>query len=364
MSSKNIFKGLALDRDMLYQWLTEFAEENFSDFTVNPIVHISGNQYRGIIKGDGKDITIDFYYNSDGKTTINPRVGQHQEISLRIASIILTKLQYKESDIQSRSYSVHPIEREDVDVVVEYLQELEGVELVGKSRNDTNKYWLFQYKSKIGDKITLKYFDKKRLQIQGKPMYLYQEVACLLSAYFPFDEIVKKQAEYFSVDINPTEIRIEMQQLIPNAYTALDEQLRKILSSSLSLRKVDIPLEDYSGFVFPALRTLEGYLKFLFSQKGILITKKDMFGNYLHQRPTGFVLNADAKARITCDKTTSAIEKCYTYYNTHRHGLFHTEVVASSTRILQTKQSAESIINDVLELIETTYSDIIGTFAS
>ncbi len=361
MKKKNIFKGLHLDRDKLPEYINEFCQNTFAQYNVSEISQMSGPQHRCEIVGDGKEFLVDFYFNGDGTTTIQPKVGKNQDTSLKLATEILTKLQYKGTDTRGSSYSVSPIEKEDVSLVIEYLSELEGVELVNRSCNTSNKYELFQFKSKIGDKITLKYYENKRFQIQGKPLYLYQEVTCLLSGYFPFDEMIKKQSEFFSVDIDPKEVRTEMQELLPNAYAILDETLRKILSASLAYRNIDIQLEDYSSFVFPALRVLEGYLKVLLGKKGVRVGKKfDMFD---HNGKT-FELNLNTKDTIGCTKTITAVESLYNYYNANRHGLFHVETVTSATRIIKNKETADSIINEVLSLIEDTYSDIMFSFTN
>ncbi|MDE7310879.1 MAG: viroplasmin family protein [Eubacterium sp.] len=50
-----------------------------------------------------------------------------------------------------------------------------------------------------------------------------------------------------------------------------EDTILKLLSPSVSLRKVNIDLEDYSCYTFPVLRALEGYIKYLFGLKGIVI---------------------------------------------------------------------------------------------
>ncbi|GIO06268.1 mRNA endoribonuclease LsoA [Brevibacillus reuszeri] len=355
---KNPFKGLHLDRTKLPMWISESCDKLFKESRTSDISLINNvNQYRCLIYGDNKEITLDFYYNGDGTTTIYPGAGKHTDLSLKIATEILSKLEFKEKDAIGKSYSITSLESEEFELIKEYLESLEGVELI--NFNSNNNYFLYQYQSKIGDKITLKYYGNQTLQVQGKPLYLYQEVTCLLSQYFPFDEMIRKQAEFFNVSINPVEIRNEMQELLPTAYNILDEQLRKIMSASLAYQKIDMELEDYSSFVFPVLRTLEGYIKFLFSTKNITVDDKDGF-NYFKKVSGIYVLTFDTKQTLNCSKTESAIEKCYNYFKKHRHGLFHTSSIAVATRTLDTKQSADKIINEVFALIEDTYCSIIN----
>ncbi|MCY7431769.1 type II toxin-antitoxin system RnlA family toxin [Bacillus safensis] len=361
---KNIFKGLMLDRDELPVWLSQVTANLLSESSVSEIYPVGngGIQHRCDIKGDGKAFYLDFYFNGDGTTTIQPMVGpaQHQSINVQIAAAILGFLNFNNQDAKGRSYSVQPLERDDFELVIEYLDSLEGNKQLEKIINETNKYTMYKYRSRIGDKMTLIYYDNKRLQIQGKPAYLYQEVTSLLSQYFPFDEVVKKQGEFFSVDLNPVEIRQEMEEQLPDVYADLDDTLKKILSASFALQQIDIELEDYSCFAFPALRVLEGYLKGILLKKGIIVGKSG-FSDFFDKLHNKYVLNSDKRAKIGCSVTASCVENLYNYYNRQRHGLFHAEAVASGTRILATRDSAEKIIADVVSLINTTHNDIAST---
>ncbi|WP_342762067.1 type II toxin-antitoxin system RnlA family toxin [Bacillus sp. BR3(2024)] len=361
---KNIFKSLLLDREQLSEWINQIAREAFTNYSVSnlELVGKSQNQYRCIVVGDDKEIYLDFYYNGDGTTTIQPNCGANPDVGREMAVKMLNFIQFKNSDMTSMSYSVRPLEKGDFDIIVEYLTGLEDCKLLDSNRNDTNKYHLFKFRSKIGDKLTLTYFDNQRLQLQGKPAFLYQEVTCMLASYFPFDEMVKSQAEFFSVDLSPKEIRDEMKELLPNAYASLDETLKSILSSSLALQKIDIPLEDYSCFAFPALRTLEGYLKGIFRGQGIIVGKE---GFYFFDKVGGkYVLNVE-KCGIKCNNVViQCIEHLYNYYNRQRHGLFHASGIGVGSRILADKRLAETIISDVVSLIETSHNDIMRSFVN
>lgn len=361
---KNIFKGLTLDRDKLPEWIEEYAESKFETYEISEIKHIAATQHRCTINGDYKEVQIDFYYADNGKTTLRP-IGKHFDVSFELATSILNKVEYKNID-NSRSYSVHPLNSEDFLFLTEYLEDLEGIKKVGYDENEKNGYTLYQYVGKIGDKITLKYFQNKRLQIQGKPAFLYQEVACFLSPFFPFDEVVKNQAEFYSVNIRPEEIRKEMKELLPSAYNILGENLKKILAGSLALQKIDIDLEDYSSFVFPALKTLEGVIKEILLSNGVPDERVEKFGDlfgyngiqrkYVYSNLNGAMIN-DGAVKV-------ALGDLYTYYNRNRHRLFHVEAVDAATSIIETKQQADQIISKVLELIEKAHTDIMSTTSS
>ena len=58
---------------------------------------------------------------------------------------------------------------------------------------------------------------------------------------------------------------------MPMAYAGnVDPVIWKLFSPSVTLDDVEKEFEDYSCFTFPALRALEGYLKYLLSEHTIL----------------------------------------------------------------------------------------------
>ena len=66
------------------------------------------------------------------------------------------------------------------------------------------------------------------------------------------EQIANIESETYQIDIKKDQIRDELKQYMPQAYDFLDDKIIKILTPSLSLRRLGIELEDYSCFAFPA----------------------------------------------------------------------------------------------------------------
>lgn len=362
MGDKNIFKGLNIDREKLPEWIQEFAEKKFESFQISDIHHVVATQYRCKIDAESKEIIVDFYYANNGKTTIRP-TGQHTSIGVEIAAHIKAKLEYNISD-KSGNYSVCPLPTDEFNLIIEFFEnELEGIEKINQSYNETQKYILYQFQSRIADKLTLKYYETtNRLQVQGKPMFLYQEITSLLADHFPFDEVVKNQAEIYNVNIRPEEVREEMKELMPTSFDYLGENLKKILAGSVALQKIDIILDDYSPFVFPALKTLEGFMKQILMHNGIIVSKQagnDSIGSLFGYNGTRKTYEYSSQIGKELDDTTKEwLNKLYNYFIKQRHSLFHVEVVDAFTRIISTKQEADHIISKVITLLESAHNEI------
>lgn len=50
-----------------------------------------------------------------------------------------------------------------------------------------------------------------------------------------------------------------------------------------------------------------------------------------------------------------ALEEIYNFFRANRHVIFHVDQILIATKVIENKQEAISIINDVAVLIERTY---------
>lgn len=349
----NFLKDLNLDRSKIKEQIVEYCNEEFTTYSITDILHINHTLYRCVVNGDNKEIVIDFYYKNNGTTTIKP-VGKNPDDSFKIG--LNLKLSLCNPDVAGASYSIEKVEGEVVSLLIEYLLELDGVTKLNEDTADL--YRLFRFKGRHGDKVVIKHFTNKRLQIQGKPLYLYQEVTCFLAEYFPFEDIVKSQSEFFNISITREEIQEEFDILLPSSKDFLGERLKCILSPALAYKQIDISLPDYSGFVFPVLRALEGYIKLLFLTKDIKIKKRNGFDEHIFFDGQKHFLRPEAKVLIICSDTCLAIERCFNYFNEYRNQLFHADGIDANIRLVETKQEAVRIINKTFEIIEETYNSI------
>lgn len=138
--------------------------------------------------------------------------------------------------------------------------------------------------------------------------------------------------------------------MLKNSYSKLDPIIIKLLSPSVALRKISIELDDYSCFAFPALRALEAYIKWLLAKKGVAVERS--FAGIFY----GYNLTTQVCSTINDSVYQSGIEKVFKYFKDNRHVYFHTEQVLIDTALIQNRSEADSIINSVINLIETSIS--------
>lgn len=344
-------KGVFIERDKIVELIREAGNKQWTDFTANELT-IAGNAQRCVMTAEGKVAMLNLFFNNDGTTTITP-TGKNTEISSVIKALLEEQCKYSGS-AQGKTYSIKKLPREWAEKIIEYLSSLENV-TVEEHRIDTVPiHESYMFTSKIGDKLTINVYQTGTLTLQGKPAYLYGEAISFLSYCndVSVDDIVNSINTFHGVNVKMSEVRNDMEVLMPRAYGNIDEMILKLLSPSISLRKVNIDLEDYSCYTFPALRALEGYIKYLFGLKGI--TVGHTFGNVFK----GDALTPQIATRIGDETFQKELERLYVYFKGNRHVIFHTEQILIGTRLIEDKHEADEIINTVLNLIESSYANI------
>ena len=76
-------------------------------------------------------------------------------------------------------------------------------------------------------------------------------------------------------------------------------------------------------------------------------------------KPPVELVVANYVTAIANNDYVEALEEIYNYFKANRHVIFHVDQILITTKIIEDKQEAISIINDVAALIERTYKKII-----
>ena len=344
-------KGVFIDREKIVEMIREAGCKQWTDFKASELT-TAGNAQRCVMSAEGKEAMLNLFFNNDGTTTITP-TGKNTDISSVIKALLEEQCKYS-STIQGKTYSIKKLPKEWADKIVEYLSSLENVTVEKHSVNTVPIHNSYVFTSSIGDKLTVNVYQTGTLTLQGKPAYLYGEAISFLSYCndVSVDDIVSSINSFHNVNVKTSEVRNDMEVLMPRAYGNIDEMIFKMLSPSISLRKVNIPLEDYSCYTFPALRALEGYLKYLFGLKGVTI------GNTFGSVFNGDVLTQNAAAQIGDVTFQHELERIYVYFKGNRHVIFHTDQILIGTKLIEDKHEADEIINTVINLIESSYANI------
>lgn len=336
-------KGLKLNRNKLHEHInTELSKEYQIQEERKPK---NLTIFKFVATGIPNAL-LNVYENTDGTTTLHYKVGANQDLSKKIAERLVTICEIK--TFKSNSFYIKSIRDEDFDILLSFLTE--NGNTIENDKTEQTRKRIVKIKGKQGDMITVTKHINNSFQVQGKPMLLFNEIIELLSELMPFKDVIEQQLSFYETNLTTADILGELENKLPSTHDLIEDKIKVILTPSLALAKIGVELDDYSAFAFPALRALEGVMKQIFKNKGVVIPKEG-FGEYITKNGNNYIFTDKCKETITDSNVENKICKMYKYYNIHRHALFHVDGLVVTTKIIS-KQESDDIIAKILDIIE------------
>ncbi|MBC2705955.1 type II toxin-antitoxin system RnlA family toxin [Desulfobacula sp.] len=340
----NSFKNLNINRET-YDKLIKEHELCSLDHPVE--IQKKGNGLHHKITKKGKSARFIAFFKKNGSTTFQI-IDPVDNIAKDFLEEICEKCIVNKTN--SGHISCPDFSQDKFELLIEFLQEENEINEIQNNENEIH----YKATSKYKDSITLKrYPTTNSFLIQGRPLYLYSEAKSLLAGLIDFDKVVEIESNLYKIDIKPNDIQLEIEGRLAPVIDFLDEKIIKIIAPSFVLMKIEIQLDDYSSFVFPALRGIEGYIRKLLSEYS-----KD----HKNTKQIGSLFDANSfepldflKKDIANDNVCLALKDAYSIYYKHRHTLVHTQSFAETTRIIEKKQTAEALLNEIFDVICSSF---------
>ena len=312
-----------------------------------------------------EEIKIDFIKATGGALTIFPGVGKRQDLSVLIAEDIYQHIspELNKSPF-ANGFSVK-MDYDDFKILVDLLNQYDNIHLENTSvcrEPNVANYELYKFKSDLLDSVTLKYYTgTNRLQIQGKPLYLFNEIVSIIGA----DEknagaVVDAHIEMCKISVTKDELDDELSSVLGiDLFNFLTISQKAFINSSFVLSKIKIVgLEDYSYILQQALKGYEGFIKKLLADNGIELTQKEQLGKLFRSKSQSKV-DYSMKGEYTTNldrKKIDIFEKMYNYYNKNRHPYMHAGDIDAKTAVVGNYDKAVDLLNDLIITMKTQYS--------
>ena len=247
-------------------------------------------------------------------------------------------------------YSIPHFSSDDFQAFVELIRESDSN--ISITTTDTDKKIIYRFNLNT-DSVTVTLFKSghHKLLVQGKNSYLFQIIT---TAIVELDESstveqILGNAYRISVESEKVDDSYKPVELgLPNNYP---NNIKRLIKQSIINLNYYIESEDYSQYAFPALRALEGHIKYLIGIAGGMVNKTfNQFNRATSSDPYVFTEHLTDTTKKPC------IETCYNYYKAQRDTAFHFGDIlgtTDSTRIIDTKEEADEIIKKCIELINT-----------
>lgn len=240
----------------------------------------------------------------------------------------------------------------DLETIINMIIE-EHSDVKKDEKHSPNSLISVVYKLKLKkDKLCITLFKTGTLLVQGKASILFQIFTSYIFELVGIDKIEPIFKDAYKVSPKKEEISNNFNKVceaLPSSYPA---NIKTLLKTSIMFLTCYIESDDYSYCAFPALRALEGHMKYILNKYNIIRTKFDMFEN--DKATNKFVLKSDYLTKISDGSDINKLERIYNYYYLHRHGLGHYGNIlgnSDDTRIISRKVEADEIIGVCLKFI-------------
>lgn len=349
-------KDLNLNRKKMEETLEMVAKDFFGVEVVTSIIDKDRSKvFR--FKINNNEYVVNVFYKAKGTTSLCTGGAPATQI-LTDAFIMKLEQEYSISDKKCFSFSIPDIDEDTYNYLISYFETDINASKITNSSEQI--YDITQFKGKTGDLLTIKRYINGNTQFQGKPLDLYIHLCDFLSGMCSASSILQAQQQIYEIRINELEITREYNARFSRCKNYLEGELQDIILPAFALKNIVIPLTDYSLFVFPILKGLEGYIKSIFKDNGIVITEKreNSIGSHFADNLSTKVLNCETMKIIKDKKTQKALGDLYTMYFIERNSIIHVDGGIINTRIIETREEADSIIEKIINLIESTYIDM------
>lgn len=204
-----------------------------------------------------------------------------------------------------------------------------------------------------GAKVNVQYFaTKKAILIQGdSKKFVFQLLLTYINELFEEVKIEKLLNQSYQIKIDMSEIE-PVEKILPNLPKDYPNGIIKLLKQSLINLKKHFEAEDYSMYSFPALRALEGHIKYMLTKNGYQLNSPNL--NCFDSKGISFKFKYKDDLNLKEIYKWDKIEICYGVFYNSRHPYFHYgSLIGSSddTKIMSNFDECEEMIRKVFAII-------------
>lgn len=305
-----------------------------------------------------EDCTLDIFFNKCGTCSLQYKLGKNQPLGKAAADALYETIHPDE--FTSVNLVLKGIHEDDIEpVLIELAQYAEHVEQTITEDNPTRKVIKLQSRT-FQDSLTVTHHKTThKLQVQGKPLSCYRELIYLLTELLELnclDRVLIRKDEG-SAEIVRTEMALAfLQEKLGDAEKNIPETVKKLLLSSMCVKLATPNLPDYSMLIYPELRSLEGALKDCLGNNSIDIDGQLVGDFFTYLSPGNYALDSDLHDQITDAGVRSMLGEAYSWYNKHRHGLFHMEDITEGSRLIGNFDQLISLSDRTYQFIKELYA--------
>ncbi len=251
----------------------------------------------------------------------------------------------------NKGYKIECVTKDHVESLLHKLkEEIKNLEIQESSSKD-KFIWTLKLDNK---KLTISLFNNITLLVQGKLSNLFSYATTRIIEEIPCGDFIELLKSAYTMSIDKKQIEDKFQSYLPNLIDKKipDELIVLLKQAIIFMGKSDRDSIDFTAYILPALRALEGILKLNLEKCNIEISKKQSFNMFRNQKLKEEYCKDISKNNI------EKLENCYNCYVNNRHALVHVTIqdnTALGTVIIETKEKANHIIMSTLKVINDNF---------
>ena len=251
----------------------------------------------------------------------------------------------------ANSFVVNNFVESDLNTIIQLILE-ENPNIIREDAQINNGK---QIALKIGSKKTIiKLFNNGKLLVQGKPTIVFQMLLTNISTLLGTENLLELMSSAYRWTVKKSDVDRQYENLCYNVPKTYPNGGIILIRQSLINKMCYVESEDYAQYTFPALKALEGHIKYLMQKADICFDSRQI-GNCFKSVANTFELNDNIIVNDINLKHN--IERCYNFYKVNRHTLFHFGDLiggVDNSRMIETKREADEIIDSIVKMINET----------
>ncbi len=247
-------------------------------------------------------------------------------------------------------YSIPYFSKDDFEAFTEIVKESDGNITCNVTEYPDKSIYRFSLNE---DSVTVTLFKsgKRSLLVQGKNTYLFQVIATTIVELDDDCKVERILGNAYRISIKNDLVEKTYKPVEAGLPSNYPDGIKRLLKQAAINLNYYIQSEDYSQYAFPALRALEGHIKYLISVAGGPVGRQFSCFNKTASADSYYF-----SAPLLDTSKKSCIETCYNYYKSQRDTSVHFGDligITDTTRFMATKQEADEVILKCIELINT-----------
>lgn len=206
------------------------------------------------------------------------------------------------------------------------------------------------------EKVFVIHYDTGKTVVQGKALNLFNTFVSLITELLSIEDITLTLNKWYNIDIERTQIDLQVLEFLPNINNYHSDKFKASLHQAIFNLNFNGDMLDFTFLVHPALRALDGHLRYIMCKYNVpIIDKFDMFEPHPN---CGFKLKDLYKTNFGSPAKISYVTRAYNFYHEHRHKLFHWDTPigqVDTTVMINSKSEADRLLKDTLCLINEYY---------